>query len=75
VKNIVKPGDNIIVPVFGEFSQRLSEQAAEEGANVITVNSGLGSAPSVQAIEDAARKAGKVKAILVVYNDTSPGTT
>src|SRR5579875_1008417 len=75
VKNIVKPGDNVIVPVFGEFSQRLSEQAAEEGANVITVNSGLGSAPSVQEIEDAARKAGKVKAIFVVYNDTSPGTT
>ncbi|MEM3638017.1 MAG: alanine--glyoxylate aminotransferase family protein [Conexivisphaerales archaeon] len=75
VKNIVKPHDNVIVPVFGEFSQRLAEQAAEENANVITVNSNPGSAPSVQAIEDAAKKAGKVKAIFVVYNDTSPGTT
>lgn len=75
VKNIVKPGDNIIVPVFGEFSQRLSEQVAEEGGKVIAVQSKVGSAPSIQEIEDAAKKAGDIKAIFVVYNDTSPGTT
>lgn len=75
VKNIVKSGDDVVVPVFGEFSQRLAEQIQAEGANAIKVESRTGSAPSATEVEEVARKAKKLKAIFVVYNDTSPGTT
>jgi aspartate aminotransferase-like enzyme len=75
VKNIVRRGDNIVVPVFGEFSGRLAEQIKEEGGNVFRVETQLGTAPTPDMIQDAAKKAGNVKAIYVVYNDTSPGTT
>ncbi len=75
VKNIVRKGDDVVVPVFGEFSTRLAEQAEEEGANVIRVNEEMGRAPTPDMIEDAARRAKSLKAILLVYNDTSPGTT
>jgi aspartate aminotransferase-like enzyme len=75
VKNIVKRGDNIIVPVFGEFSGRLAEQIKEEGGNVTKVETQPGTAPTPDMIDDAAKRIGQVKAIYVVYNDTSPGTT
>lgn len=75
VKNIVRKDDDIVVPVFGEFGGRLADQAADEGGNVIRVASEMGTAPSPDLIEDAARKAKSLKAVMVVYNDTSPGTT
>jgi aspartate aminotransferase-like enzyme len=75
VKNVVKSGDTVVVPVFGEFSGRLAEQISEEGGKVVKVEAEAGSAPAPDLLEDAARKAGNLKAIFVVYNDTSPGTT
>lgn len=75
VANIVRKGDNVVVPVFGEFSGRLAEQIALAGGNVIRVNAPLGSVPTLSEIEEAVEKTRNIKAIYVVYNETSPGAT
>ena len=75
VMNVVRHGDNILVPVFGEFSQRLADSIDQAGGHAIRVNTPFGDAPRPDQLTDAAKKAGKVKAVFVVYNDTSPGTT
>ena len=75
VANIVRKGDNVVIPTFGEFSGRLAEQITLAGGNAIRVNAPLGSIPTLDEIEEAAKKAGSVKAIYVVYNETSPGAT
>lgn len=75
VVNIVRKGDNVIVPVFGEFSRRLAEQVTLAGGNTIMVEAPLGSIPPPSRIEEEAERVRNVKAIYVVYNDTSPGAT
>ena len=75
IANIVRRGDNVVVPVFGEFSGRLAEQVNLAGGNVIRVNAPLGSVPTLNEIEAAVEKARNIKAIYVVYNETSPGAT
>jgi aspartate aminotransferase-like enzyme len=75
VVNIVRRGDNVVIPTFGEFSGRLAEQITLAGGNAIRVDAPLGSIPTPDEIEEAVRRAGSVKAIYVVYNETSPGAT
>jgi aspartate aminotransferase-like enzyme len=75
VMNVVRPGDDVLVPVFGEFSQRLADSIDQVGGHAIRVAAPIGDAPSPDLLEDAARKAPRLKAVFVVYNDTSPGTT
>ena len=75
VMNVVREGDNVLVPVFGEFSQRLADSIERVGGHVIRVRAPLGEAPRPDELEDAAKKTGQLKAVFVVYNDTSPGTT
>ena len=75
ILNIVRPGDNVLVPVFGEFGNRLADSIDQAGGHAIRVTAPPGDAPRPDALEEAAKKAGKLKAVFVVYNDTSPGTT
>jgi len=75
VVNIVRKRDNVVIPTFGEFSGRLAEQITLAGGNAIRVDAPLGSIPTPDEIEEAVRRAGSVKAIYVVYNETSPGAT
>jgi len=73
--NVVKPGDKVVVPVFGEFGERMVEHVKRAGGNVIEVRSPYGTAPEPSEVEKAFKSAGTVKALFVVYNDTSPGVT
>lgn len=75
VGSIVDAGDSVVVPSFGEFSSRLGDSAKYLGANVISPQSTLGKAPSLEAVEEAMRSAGRPKALFVVYNETSTGVT
>ena len=75
VGSIVGAGDSVVVPSFGEFSSRLGDSAKYLGANVISPQSTLGKAPSLEAVEEAMRSAGRPKALFVVYNETSTGVT
>jgi aspartate aminotransferase-like enzyme len=75
VYNYVDPGDNVIVVVNGEFGERLAEAVESRGAVVQKVEWSYGEAPPPDVLEDVVRKVGKVKAVAVVHNETSTGTT
>jgi aspartate aminotransferase-like enzyme len=75
ISNVVNSGDKVVVPVFGVFSQRLKEKVVRRGARVIEVPVDWGEAPSAEQIEQVIEKNGDVKAVALVYNETSTGAT
>lgn len=75
VGNVISPGDEVIVPVFGVFSERLKEKTARRGAKVIELPAEWGNAPKAEQIEHAIKEKGNVKAVALVYNETSTGVT
>ena len=75
VWNLVRPGDKIVVPAFGEFSTRLAEAIELAGGEVVKVTAEFGKVPSWEAMEEAVRKTNGLKAVFVVHNETSTGCT
>jgi len=75
ISNIVEPGDKVIVPVFGFFSERLREKILRHGGKPVEVQVEWGSAPTVDQIEDAIKREKNVKMIALVHNETSTGVT
>jgi aspartate aminotransferase-like enzyme len=75
VWNIVRPGDKVVVPVFGEFSTRLAEAVELAGGEAVKVTSEFGTVPTIEAVEEAIRKTDDLKAVYVVHNETSTGCT
>jgi len=73
IANAVAPGDKVVVPVFGVFSERMAETARRQGAEVVEVPVEWGSAPTVGQVEDV--MGDDVKALCLVYNETSTGVT
>lgn len=74
VKNLIRRGDNVIATAYGEFGHRVAGQLSQSGAEVRKVTAEPGSIPSIEAIETAFDETKEVKALFVVYNDTSTGT-
>lgn len=75
IGSILQSGDTAIIPAYGEFSTRVGESAKFVGANVISPTSDLGALPMLEDVENAFAIAGKVKALCVVFNETSTGVT
>lgn len=75
VGSILQPGDTAIIPSFGEFSARVGESAKFAGAKVVAPTADLGDVPKLEDIERAFQNAGKVKALCIVFNETSTGVT
>jgi len=75
VSNIVNPGDKVIVPVFGVFSERLKEKITRHGGKPVEVQVKWSQAPTTEQIEEAVKKEKDAKAVAVVYNETSTGAT
>jgi aspartate aminotransferase-like enzyme len=75
VGSVLQAGDTVIVPNYGEFSGRLGESARYTGANVVSPEADLGTVPRLEDIERTFQNAGKVKALCVVFNETSTGVT
>ncbi len=75
VGNIVNPGDKVVVPVFGLFSERLKEKVLRHGGKPVEIPVNWGEAPTSEQIAEAIRKEKDVKAVAVVYNETSTGVT
>ena len=75
VVNLIKKDDVVIIPVNGEFSTRLADLIDNYGGNTIRINSPYGKNPPIEKIQEAFEKNSKVKALYVVYNETSTGTT
>jgi aspartate aminotransferase-like enzyme len=73
VWNLIRPGDVAIVPVFGEFSERLAETVELAGGHAVLVKAEPGTAPSLQQIRDAMDNQGSFKALFAVHNETSTG--
>jgi aspartate aminotransferase-like enzyme len=74
VVNIVKKGDKIIIPVNGEFSNRLAELIEAQGAHVVKLQTPPGENATFDQIKEAFDNNKDVKAFYVVHNETSTGT-
>lgn len=75
VLNLIKKDDAVIIPVNGEFSTRLADLIDNFGGKTIRINSPYGQNPPIEKIEEAFEKNSNIKALYVVYNETSTGTT
>ncbi|MEM0216990.1 MAG: alanine--glyoxylate aminotransferase family protein [Candidatus Bathyarchaeia archaeon] len=75
VSNLVNPGDKVIVPVFGVFSERISEKIRRRMGVPIEIVVPFGYAPRASEIEEVIDREPDVKAIFIVYNETSTGVT
>ncbi len=73
IVNLIKKGDKVIVPSFGEFSSRLAKQISDFGGEVLEIKAPLGSAPSYEELEEAFERNSNVKALYLVTNETSTG--
>src|SRR5271156_620770 len=70
---LVRPGDNIVVPVYGEFGQRLAEALELAGGNVVKVFAEPGNIPRLDEVREAIRRTENLKAVYTVHNETSTG--
>jgi len=74
VVNLIRKGDKVVIPVNGEFSTRLADLIDTVGGQTIRVKAPYGEISSFDEIEEAFEKNKDVKALYVVYNETSTGT-
>ena len=70
---LVRPGDNVVVPVYGEFGQRLAEAIELAGGNAVKVFAEPGHVPRIEDIKEAIRRTENLKAVYLVHNETSTG--
>lgn len=71
VWNIIRQGDRVVVPVFGEFSARLAEMVEIAGGTAVRVRSEPGSTPPLEAVKKEIEGAPELKAVYMVHNETS----
>ena len=74
VVNLIKKGDKVIIPVNGEFSNRLSQMIEWQGANVVKLETTPGTNATLDQVKEAFDNNKDVKAFYVVHNETSTGT-
>ncbi|MEM0027579.1 MAG: alanine--glyoxylate aminotransferase family protein [Ignisphaera sp.] len=75
VYNYINPGEKVVAITNGEFGDRLIESIESRGGVVHKIEWEYGDVPPPDIVEDTVRKVGDVKAIAVVHNETSTGTT
>ncbi|MBC7126874.1 MAG: alanine--glyoxylate aminotransferase family protein [Candidatus Methanosuratincola petrocarbonis] len=73
--NFLLPGEKIVVPVGGTFGERLADAFRTYGAKVVPIEVKMGSAPTAEQVREALARERDAKAVAVVYNETSTGTT
>jgi aspartate aminotransferase-like enzyme len=74
VVNLVKKGDKVIVPVNGEFSNRLAQMIEWAGGQTIRVETKPGVTATLDQVREAFDNNPDVKAFYCVWNETSTGT-
>ena len=74
VVNLVKKGDKVIIPVNGEFSNRLAQLIEGQGANTVRLTTPPGQNATFEQVKEAFDNNPDVKAFYVVHNETSTGT-
>jgi alanine-glyoxylate transaminase/serine-glyoxylate transaminase/serine-pyruvate transaminase len=71
--NVIEPGDTVIVGVNGVFGTRMADIVGRNGATLVKLEVPWGQTFPRAAIEEALKKAGKVKAVALVHAETSTG--
>ncbi|MEM3713044.1 MAG: alanine--glyoxylate aminotransferase family protein [Thermoproteota archaeon] len=72
-QNFVYEGEKILIPDFGDFTQRAVENAVKIGATPVVVKAEWGSLPSLKEMINSIKE--DVKSIFIVHNETSTGVT
>lgn len=72
VANLVRPGDRVVCGVHGLFGERMADELARHGADVVRVEAEWGRALDSEALT-AAVAAGDTAALFVVHAETSTG--
>ena len=75
ISNTVSPGDKVVIPVSGLFSERMKEKIIRRGGEALEIPLKWGAAPKVEHIKQIVDEEENVKAIAIVYNETSSGVT
>jgi len=73
-QNFVYEGEKILIPDFGDFTNRAVENALKIGAKPVVVKSEWGSLPSIRELTNAIDRE-DVKSVFIVHNETSTGVT
>ena len=73
--NVLQPGEKILVPVGGTFGERFAEAFKTYGAQVVELKVEMGSTPTAEQVRDVLKREKDIKAVGIVYNETSTGTT
>ena len=71
--NFLEPGDTVVIGVNGVFGERMVDNAARCGAEVIPVTAEWGNIVPPEAIESALKSRKKVKMLALVHAETSTG--
>jgi alanine-glyoxylate transaminase / serine-glyoxylate transaminase / serine-pyruvate transaminase len=71
--NFLEPGDTVIIGVNGVFGERMVDNAARLGAEVVPVTAEWGNIIEAEAIETAFKSHKKVKMLALVHAETSTG--
>ena len=72
VANLVRPGDRVVCGVHGLFGERMADELARHGADVVRVEAEWGRALDGEALTRAVA-AGDTAALFVVHAETSTG--
>ena len=71
--NLIEPGDAVIVGVNGVFGGRMADIVERCGGTAVRIETPWGRVFDPQQIEDALKRAGRVKAVALVQAETSTG--
>jgi aspartate aminotransferase-like enzyme len=75
IVNTLSPGDKVLSISNGAFGERFADIAEAYGANAIRLSFEWGKAIDLDAVENALKADGDIKAVLVTHNETSTGMT
>tara|TARA_R110002049_G_scaffold2743_5_gene21148 strand:+ start:24233 stop:25426 length:1194 start_codon:yes stop_codon:yes gene_type:complete len=75
ITNTLSPGDQVLIPIHGEFSARWANLAAKHKLSVYPIKSEWGESASAEKIYETLLKDSKnsIKAVFIVQNETSTG--
>jgi aspartate aminotransferase-like enzyme len=75
ITNIIRRNDKAIVSVYGEFGERAALIVEGAGGVPIKAEAPYGDVPRIDQLEEAFEKNKEVKALIIVTNETSTGTS
>ncbi|MCS7139083.1 MAG: alanine--glyoxylate aminotransferase family protein [Candidatus Nezhaarchaeota archaeon] len=72
ISNTIVPGDKVLVPLYGNFTNRIKDVVEVYGGKTVTIKVPEREAVTAEQIEEALARE-KVKLVFVVFNETSTG--